>query len=362
MLNLKRLLIVLCTGFLYISGSEMANSEKIVPMGMGVMQMSFAPFSQDEKISKILETIRSLLKYSTNNSKIIINTALIYGFNKGENEKLLTEALLKLTSDEQKKLIVVTWVGLDGIAIESESHEHDLKGVDSMYSKNAYEQFINESYVNLQMEELSKNIEFWVGLHRVNPYDSLSNQIEQLKKISESKNVSKIGLSEVSLKTLKEFQESLKISFLETEMSLSRQFVLHDGILDYCKNNNILLLAYSPLDRGIWTSKVDNIEDWIETGKQHPFLKMLEGWSNQDTIEHNFKEREKVVAIAKKYHLKLNELALLWIMEKGAISIPDSTNPESSASNFKAIEFLGKLKEEDIKILDNIAFQGKRYN
>ncbi len=45
-------------------------------------------------------------------------------------------------------------------------------------------------------------------------------------------------------------------------------------------------------------------------------------------------------------------------MTKGAISIPDSTSPERSASNFNAIKLQDKLTKDDIAILDGINFLG----
>jgi len=335
--------------------------ETITPMGMGVMQISFSSFPDEERVNIIISSIRVLLTHAKSGQKTIINTALIYGMSKGASEELLASVLLKLTPEEQQKLIVATWVGLDGIAIETEAVDHQLTGPESMYTKDgAYQQFISGSFKNLKMELLPK-VEFWVGLHRVNPRVSTSSQAEQLKMIANNPHVSKVGLSEVSLKTLQEFEQIVPIAFLETEMSLSRQFALRSNILDYCKKHNIILLAYSPLDRSIWTSRVDKIEDWLALGQQHPFLNQLEGWVNEDIVRANYQQREKVVAIANKLNISLNELALAWIMAKGAIPIPDSTSPERSASNFNAIKLQDKLTKDDIAILDGINFLGKRY-
>lgn len=347
------------TGILNSMEPTVIPAKKIVPMGMGVMQISFSPYDNNERVTRIVDTIKNLLRYAKNDQKAIINTALIYSM--GESEKLLAQALDRLTAEERKKLIVLTWVGLEAIAMEEEKMDHSLVGPESMYTKSdIYDQFINQSYKNLKIDQFPE-IELWVGLHRVNPYTSYE-QIEQLKKIKDFYRVSQVGLSEVSLTTLKKFDEVVKIGFLETELSLSRQFVLHDNILETCKKRNILFLAYSPLDRGIWTSAYDDIQHWLMVGKQHPFLSALSGWNNEEIVQNNYQERQKAVKIAQKDNMLLNQLALAWIMKKGAIPIPDSTSPERSALNFQAIELQNKLTEDDMDILDSIEFIGKRYH
>ena len=331
----------------------------LVPLGMGVMQICFTPFEHDQKVKRIIKTIQELLKHANVNQKIILNTALIYGMEKGDAEKLLAEALIELSPAELGSIVVVTWVGLDGIAMEEESTTHELMGPESMYAKeNAYDQFIDGSFINLGIEKLPE-IELWVGLHRINPRTPLTQQIKQLQLIEKHSRVSKIGLSEVSLPVLRKCKEMIKLGFLETELSFSRKFVIYDGILDYCNDNGITFLAYSPLDRGIWTSKVDELKDWLTLGKEHPFLSQLSGWNQEETVRLNSKERETAVEIAKIHKTPLSTLALAWIIRKGGIPIPDSTSPERSASNFNALKL--DLTNKQMETLDTISILGKRY-
>lgn len=336
-----------------------AITPRIVPMGMGVMQMSFSPYMQEEKIERMLKTIRMLMSYAKPGQKIILNTAYIYGMQSGDNERLLRDALLRLSIVEHRKLIVITWVGLAGIALEIEQDDHALVGPKEMYSEQPFQQFINGSFKNLSMD-LFPDIEFWVGLHRINPYVSLADQMEQLKLIHAHEYVTKVGLSEVSLATLQKCNTYLPIGFLETEMSLSRQFIIRDGILNYCIENDIKVLAYSPLDRGIWSTRIDTIDDWLRIGNEHPFLRNLSSWTDENIVRINYAQRKKALAIAQKYGTTINQLALAWIMKKGAIPIPDSTSPERSASNFEALNLINSLSEEDMALLDSIDFKGKR--
>ncbi len=331
----------------------------IVPMGMGVMQICFTQLEQDQKIARVVGSMRALLDHAVENQKVLINTALIYGMQAGDAEKIVADALEKLSSQERAKIILVTWVGLNGIEIEEEQEDFSLVGPSAIYtSKDRYVQFIEESFVNLRINSFPE-IELWVGLHRIDTKENIEVQAKQLARIGAHPSVSRVGLSEVAIDCIEQFAETVSIGFLETELSLSRQFALTAGILDYCRENGIIFLAYSPLDRGIWTSKVDRIEDWIAIGKAHPFLSQLSGWSEEELIHIHYKERAIAVAAADRLGVPLAQVALAWIIKVGAIPIPDSTNVKRCISNFMSLNV--ELDESTMNDLNNIMFQGKRY-
>ena len=88
-----------------------------------------------------------------------------------------------------------------------------------------------------------------------------------------------------------------------------------DEVYNYCKENNILVEAYSPLATG----KVLNDPE--------------------------------IVKIAEKYNVTPAKIAIRYCLEKGTLPLPKSTHEERIKANLE-IDF--KLKEEDIKILDKV--------
>ena len=88
-----------------------------------------------------------------------------------------------------------------------------------------------------------------------------------------------------------------------------------NDVYDYCKDNNILVEAYSPLATG----------------------KVL--------------ENEVIVNMAKKYNVTPAKIAIRYCLEKNTLPLPKSTHEERIKANLE-IDF--KLEKEDILLLDKI--------
>ena len=88
-----------------------------------------------------------------------------------------------------------------------------------------------------------------------------------------------------------------------------------DEVYNYCKENNILVEAYSPLATG----KVLN--------------------------------NPEIVKIAEKYNVTPAKIAIRYCLEKGTLPLPKSTHEERIKANLE-IDF--KLNKEDIKTLDKV--------
>lgn len=86
-------------------------------------------------------------------------------------------------------------------------------------------------------------------------------------------------------------------------------------VYDYCKDNNILIEAYSPLATG----------------------KVL--------------SNEAIIEMANKYNVTPAKIAIRYCLQKNTLPLPKSTHEERIKANLD-IDF--ELSEEDIKILDNI--------
>ena len=88
-----------------------------------------------------------------------------------------------------------------------------------------------------------------------------------------------------------------------------------DEVYNYCKENNILVEAYSPLATG------------------------------------NILSSPEIIKIAEKYNVTPAKIAIRYCLEKGTLPLPKSTHEERIKANLE-IDF--KLKEEDIKTLDKV--------
>lgn len=94
-------------------------------------------------------------------------------------------------------------------------------------------------------------------------------------------------------------------------------------MLEFCKDNNIHLTAYSPLGSGDRSEemKADNEPSLLEN----------------DTIK----------SIAEKHNASAGQILIKWTENRGTAVIPKSTNEGRIEENLKSAEI--KLDEEDLK-------------
>jgi diketogulonate reductase-like aldo/keto reductase len=85
-------------------------------------------------------------------------------------------------------------------------------------------------------------------------------------------------------------------------------------LLEYCKKNNIVLEAYSPL---VKARKLDD---------------------------------ERITAVAKKYNKSNAQVLIRWSIQHGCLPIPKSVHKERIEENMKVFDF--EVSEDDMKSLD----------
>lgn len=150
-------------------------------------------------------------------------------------------------------------------------------------------------------------------------------EIDRLVKLGK---VKYIGVSNVNLEQLKEISSIVKIDFFEGIYNLDCKYYENEGLIDYCKDNDILFTAYQPLRR----NKIAQ--------KNYPILKEL----------------------SEKYNKTQNQIMINWIVkEKEVMPLIKSTNKDRIKENIEALDFemekadyekLNKLQNEKINSIE----------
>ncbi|MBR0427070.1 MAG: aldo/keto reductase [Clostridia bacterium] len=154
------------------------------------------------------------------------------------------------------------------------------------------------------------------------PMLEIYREIDGLVKLGK---VKYIGISNVNLEQLKQINSIVKIDFFEGIYNLDCKYYENKGLIDYCKENDILFTAYQPLRR----NKIAQ--------KNYEFLKQL----------------------AEKYNKTQNQVMINWIIkEKEIIPIIKSTNKDRIKENIEALDF--EMNKEDYEILNE--FQNEKIN
>lgn len=147
-------------------------------------------------------------------------------------------------------------------------------------------------------------------------------EIDSLVKLGK---VKYIGVSNVNLKQLKEINNIVKIDFFEGVYNLDCKYHENEGLIDYCKENDILFTAYQPLRR----NKIAQ--------KNYPILK----------------------ALSEKYNKTQNQIMINWIVrEKDIMPLIKSTNKNRIKENIEALNF--EMEKSDYEILNK--FQNEKIN
>ncbi|MBP9040939.1 MAG: aldo/keto reductase [Anaerolineaceae bacterium] len=142
-------------------------------------------------------------------------------------------------------------------------------------------------------------------------------------------------------------KRGLALTSVQLEYHLLNRNVEHNGIMDYCREQGIKLISYSPLASGVLTGKYSAQNpprggraiqyDRSRLEKIQPLLRTMIRIGN----EHDGKTAGQV--------------ALNWIMRKGALPIPGAKNIDQMAQNLGARGW--QLEESEMGMLDEISRQ-----
>lgn len=145
---------------------------------------------------------------------------------------------------------------------------------------------------------------------------NLEDTFRALNKLVRDRKVRHLGVSNFNLPLLKQSQESSETPILTNQVpySLSERSYVRNGVLEYCQQNNILLTAYEPVDKG--------------------HLRSNRTWET----------------IAKAHNATIFQIALAWLVaQPRVITIPMSFNPQHIRENFESADI--ELTQAEFKIL-----------
>jgi aryl-alcohol dehydrogenase-like predicted oxidoreductase len=165
--------------------------------------------------------------------------------------------------------------------------------------------------------------------------------------------VEAVGVSNYSVKETRSMVAALRSRGLELatnqiEFSLLRRSPETGGLLAACKELGVLPLAYSPIGQGRLTGKYSaaNPPPGKRTFSNHPM----------EVVDRVVGELRR---IGDKHGGKLpSQVALNWVMAKGAVPIPGAKNRHQAEENAGALGWA--IDDDDLARLDQVALGGIR--
>ena len=265
------------------------NGEKIPVIGQGTWGLGGGMTRDDSLDEMALQAIRNAIELGYTH----IDTAEMYG--RGHAEELVGQVIGDFKREElfiASKVWKITMY-----------YKNTLRALESSLMR------LGTDYLDLYL------------IHRPNREIPLDETFRALNQLVEQGKVKYLGVSNFNLEQLKRAQALADTPLVTNQVpyNLHKRTYVDNGVLEYCQENNILLTAYSPIDRGYL------LED--------PTVK----------------------EIAEKYAATPSQVALNWLIRQPkVIALPMSTKREHLQENLGALKM--ELSEEDIKKLDQIEF------
>jgi aryl-alcohol dehydrogenase-like predicted oxidoreductase len=182
--------------------------------------------------------------------------------------------------------------------------------------------------------------------HRVDPNTPIEETVGAMAELVQEGKVRYLGLSEAAPATIRRAHAVYPITALQTEYSLwSREPELE--ILKTTRELGIGFVAYSPLGRGFLTGSFEKPEDLPEKD----WRRMSPRFQGENFTK-NLELANKVKQLAAKKNCTPAQLALAWVMSRGAdvVPIPGTKKRSRLEENVKALDVV--LTAEDLAELE----------
>lgn len=306
-------------------------------LGLGCMGMSEFYGPSDDAQS--MQTLARALELGIT----LFDTADTYGL--GHNERLLGRFLAEGGAERRQRMVVATKFGIVRQAGEYERRIDNSPA----YIRAACE----ASLQHLRVDRLDLYY-----CHRRDPAVPIEEVIGAMSDLVVAGKVGGIGLSEVSVATLRRAHAVHPVTAVQSEYSLWAREP-ETGMLAACAELNVAFVAYSPLGRAFLTATLD-----IERLSDDDFRKHNPRF-NGEAGRGNLRLVAELGKIATRCNVTQAQLALAWLLNKHphVIPIPGTRRTANLAMNVAASEVVlsvDTLTELD-RLFDPQAVAGDRY-
>jgi len=291
---------------------------KITPIIMGTWQAGKAMWVGIED-AQTTKAIRSAFEAGITT----IDTAEVYG--EGHSEQIVAQAL----SDVRDQVVYATKVFANHL-----KHDQVLEACD-------------RSLKNLKTDYIDLYQIHWPSGSFKSEIVPIEETISALNELKQQGKIRAIGVSNFSKAQLEEASQYGRIDSIQPPYSLFWRGVEAD-VAPYCIENNISIIAYSPLAQGLLTGKFEPGHKF-DPADNRAKNKLFQG----ENYERAQQSLNKLRPIAERHHTSLGNLALAWLIaQPQANAIVGARNLEQAVENAKAGNI--QLSTDELKEIDAI--------
>ena len=311
-----------------LAGSDIS----IPPLGVGTWAWgdkgTWGMGGYDQTLTE--SSIRQAWEASIEAGIVLFDTAEIYGG--GESERIIGR-LLAADPGARDRVVIAT------------------KFMPSPWKPNVHSALVTSARRSLERLGLAS-----IGLYQIHGPISLRSHdamAEALAAAHAEGLVKAVGVSNYSAKETRAIDAALRrrgmrLASNQVEFSLLRAMPERVGLLDCCRELGVVPLAYSPLGQGRLSGKysASNPPPRGRTFSAHPMAEVDTVVAELRRIGEAHDDRTP------------SQVALAWLVAKGAVPIPGAKNRVQAEQNAGALGW--GMNDEELARLDAAALYGKR--
>ncbi|MGH2648491.1 MAG: aldo/keto reductase, partial [Ginsengibacter sp.] len=266
----------------------------------------------------------------------------IYG--QGTSEEIVGEAIKNIPRD---KIQILTKYGMrwdlkkGNMAFKSK----DNNGNDiDIYKYAGKESIIKECEDSLRRLQTD-----YIDLYQIHWSDITTPVAETMEAVGELIQQGKVryaGVCNYNAEQVKEAQHHINLVSNQVPYSMVLRNI-EEEVVPYCIINDVSILAYSPLQRGLLTGKMRSGHQFAK-GDHRAGLYFF----TDENIERTNKFIDKLRPLAKEKNAALSQLVIRWTVEQPGITIAlvGARNAEQAIQNAKSVNV--KLSFEEIEFIN----------
>ncbi|MBU0476986.1 aldo/keto reductase [bacterium] len=206
------------------------------------------------------------------------------------------------------------------------------------------------SEVEASLKRLRVDVIDLYQIHHPSPDEEIEEGWETIANLIKEGKIRYGGVSNFSVEQLKRIQPIHPVVSLQPPYSMLERGI-EDELLDYCKKNNIGVIVYSPMQRGLLAGKfskerVKNLPKDDHRRKNMQF--------QEPKLSANLELVESLRPVAEKNNITLAQLALAWVLRRKEVTaaIVGARNKLQIKETAAAGDV--KLTETDIEIIEEL--------
>jgi aryl-alcohol dehydrogenase-like predicted oxidoreductase len=307
---------------------------EVSALGLGCMGMSHTYGHADEQES--IATIHRALDLGCS----FLDTADVYGA--GHNEGLVGRAL----RGRRDGVVLATKCGIV------------LSPANKIMAVNGKPEYIRAA-CEASLQRLGVPAIDLYYLHRKDPDVAIEESVGAMAELVREGKVRHLGLSEVSVHTLRRAHAVHPVAALQSEYSLWTRDPEQD-VLPWCRELGVCFVAFSPVGRGFLAGAVTH-----HRFDEKDFRRNVPRFE-EENLRHNLPLVEKLRGLAVQKKCTPAQLALAWVLAQGDFitAIPGTRTRHHLEENWGALQV--ELTPGDLsmirKIIPQEAVAGERYS